>query len=1025
MMAAKSMPFVSGPNQKSGATIKKNSDRAIQETNNSSIVSKRSVERLYCGTAPQESGKGAAFENGEFFRYFVKKPQRRAPLINRGYWIRMEAVHSVVRQFLGSCPDKRKVIINLGCGFDPLPFQYLSKTSTNRSTTIFVDADYPDLISTKVKTINETSDLCRIISPYALRSQNVSVKLASSSYYAIGCDLSNLPEFEAALESCGLLGEDADILFVAEVSLTYMDTSAADNVISWASRIGRAVTEFALLEQIVPAGADHPFARTMLSHFNRLKTPIKSVCVYPDVDAQKQRFSTRGWANVQCDDLHQFWRKQVTTAEKIRIEAVEHFDEWEEFILFCQHYFLLVASTAATCTEDDRTRITEDTDAPAAKPWAMKTTKTSNLRRRWGAATGIDKSTIAYFGGLNSTTRLDTSLLITRDSTAKAFALLTTSRKPTPRMCHAMVKLRGSDIMITGGRGSPGAPSAECWIYGADSKQWNLAAPMPESRYRHSMSAMSDTQAIVFGGHTDGDGQWLLYDSTHDNGGCWTKLPATSNLGTRLSPSMCWLGDRGIVSGGFDSYGEIYDDAYFWFVESGVNGATIRLERISETPAFARAGACMSKFDDKHVILCGGVGKHRLLQLDEWIQTIDIKSIAVVKVAVKNNVEYPMLIGTSVHVTADHEVVFIGGGAVCFSFGACWNELTAITSGDGEVGDDWRVLEESQESPIALASVQQCDGPANNAVTANDIIIPDVRTPSTPPSSVAEWQAIYDNGLPVLARAQDIGACAELWTPEYLKRNAGADRIVTVHVSSAATMNFQSKNFHYDNMPFSKFIDHVWPCAPPSSSELYYLRALSTTDPKARPANIAEDYPALAKDFAMPTPLADFIGDKVFSSPLRVSSAAVGMWLHYDVTANYLVQIRGSKRIRLYPPSDITRLSIPPGASSSTIADIFNTPVCGTHPIETVMHPGDIIFIPAMWLHATCPLQASVSVNVFWKDLEPSLYAPGRDVYGNRDLKAYEDGRRLVEKIVRGFDRMPEAIRQFYIMRLSEELRRA
>lgn len=75
-----------------------NSDKAIQETNGSSIVSKRSVERLYY-PPPAHSCTATAhpFETAHFFQYFVKKFQRRAPLINRGYWIRMEAVHSVVK----------------------------------------------------------------------------------------------------------------------------------------------------------------------------------------------------------------------------------------------------------------------------------------------------------------------------------------------------------------------------------------------------------------------------------------------------------------------------------------------------------------------------------------------------------------------------------------------------------------------------------------------------------------------------------------------------------------------------------------------------------------------------------------------------------------------------------------------------------------------------------------------------------------------------------------------------------------
>src|SRR6187402_423862 len=75
-----------------------------RQTNNSSIVSKRSVERLYFPDEPH------------FFRYFVKKPQRRSPLINRGYWLRMKAVDQVVRQFLERTSGKPKVVINLGCG---------------------------------------------------------------------------------------------------------------------------------------------------------------------------------------------------------------------------------------------------------------------------------------------------------------------------------------------------------------------------------------------------------------------------------------------------------------------------------------------------------------------------------------------------------------------------------------------------------------------------------------------------------------------------------------------------------------------------------------------------------------------------------------------------------------------------------------------------------------------------------------------------------------------------------------------
>ncbi|KAG9248030.1 hypothetical protein BJ878DRAFT_413579 [Calycina marina] len=79
-------------------------DDSIMGTNSSSIVSKRSVERLYFPDEPH------------FFRGFVKKPLRRSPLINRGYWLRMKAIDQTVHRFLKSASEKQKAVINLGCG---------------------------------------------------------------------------------------------------------------------------------------------------------------------------------------------------------------------------------------------------------------------------------------------------------------------------------------------------------------------------------------------------------------------------------------------------------------------------------------------------------------------------------------------------------------------------------------------------------------------------------------------------------------------------------------------------------------------------------------------------------------------------------------------------------------------------------------------------------------------------------------------------------------------------------------------
>ncbi len=144
--------------------------------------------------------------------------------------------------------------------------------------------------------------------------------------------------------------------------------------------------------------------------------------------------------------------------------------------------------------------------------------------------------------------------------------------------------------------------------------------------------------------------------------------------------------------------------------------------------------------------------------------------------------------------------------------------------------------------------------------------------------------------------------------------------------------------------------------------------------------------------------------------------------------ANVLCQIKGCKRVVLFPPSDIAHLEIPPGESSSSI-NIFgvdhvaNPSRAATHPQEAILRPGDVLFIPPLWPHASSPLEnTSISINVFFRDLKAG-YAAGKDVYGNRDVQAYEKGRKSVARMVESFDQLPAQMSRFYLERLAQELR--
>ena len=83
----------------------------------------------------------------------------------------------------------------------------------------------------------------------------------------------------------------------------------------------------------------------------------------------------------------------------------------------------------------------------------------------------------------------------------------------------------------------------------------------------------------------------------------------------------------------------------------------------------------------------------------------------------------------------------------------------------------------------------------------------------------------------------------------------------------------------------------------------------------------------------------------------------------------------------------------------------------------------DVLYIPPLWLHTALPIETvSIAVNVFFRDLE-SGYAAGRDVYGNRDMQAYEKGRKDIEKILKSFEKLPPQMAKFYLERLADEMK--
>ncbi len=104
---------------------------------------------------------------------------------------------------------------------------------------MFIDVDYRQLILKKCDIIQSTPQLSRLIPNSITSSAEDAIILQSDGYSAIGCDLQDVEVLDRALRKLVDV-DDVSMLFVAEVSMTYMDVEAADAVIKWASRISHS-----------------------------------------------------------------------------------------------------------------------------------------------------------------------------------------------------------------------------------------------------------------------------------------------------------------------------------------------------------------------------------------------------------------------------------------------------------------------------------------------------------------------------------------------------------------------------------------------------------------------------------------------------------------------------------------------------------------------------------------------------------------------------------------------------------------
>ncbi|XP_045703542.1 tRNA wybutosine-synthesizing protein 5 isoform X2 [Phyllostomus hastatus] len=266
----------------------------------------------------------------------------------------------------------------------------------------------------------------------------------------------------------------------------------------------------------------------------------------------------------------------------------------------------------------------------------------------------------------------------------------------------------------------------------------------------------------------------------------------------------------------------------------------------------------------------------------------------------------------------------------------------------------------------------------------------------------------------------DLGTCTSKWTVDYLTQ-VGAGREVKIHVAAVAQMDFISKNFVYRTLPFDKLVQRAAEEKHKeffiSEDEKYYLRSLGE-DPRKDVADIRKQFPLLEGDIKFPK---FFKEEQFFSSVFRISSPGLQLWTHYDVMDNFLIQVKGKKRVVLFSPRDAQYLYL--SGTKSEVLNIDN-PDLAKYPLfskarryECSLKAGDVLFIPALWFHNVISEEFGVGVNVFWKHLPSECYDK-TDTYGNKDPTAASRAAQILDRALKTLAELPEEYRDFYARRM-------
>lgn len=224
-----------------------------------------------------------------------------------------------------------------------------------------------------------------------------------------------------------------------------------------------------------------------------------------------------------------------------------------------------------------------------------------------------------------------------------------------------------------------------------------------------------------------------------------------------------------------------------------------------------------------------------------------------------------------------------------------------------------------------------------------------------------EERFLYPQRPVIIAGAMEGWPALERWTNDYLKEKAGARTIQSW--TKAQQFLHDPKKDLCDKAPM-KFAEYV---------DLLADAAISDGNLYAALLPIRTALPELWPDVSFPAFVDE---DKYRYANLWFGPGNNSTPLHYDVSNNFLAQIRGRKQLILCPPREIARVYPFPfhywanrfSQVNVLSPDLARFPAWADAERAVLeIGPGEMLFIPLYWWHAVWGIEQNMSINYWWR----------------------------------------------------------